>query len=110
MPWLVITDPFPPGFFLGPLQIRFYGISYAIAFIVGTAVATRHLARKGVDPELSSRIAFWTIVFGLIGARLYYDVQSGWWFYLTHPQHILAFWEGGMAFFGAIFASLIVLS
>jgi len=52
---------------------------------------------------------FWTIVFGLIGARLYYDVQSGWWFYLTHPQHIFAFWEGGMAFFGAIFASLIVL-
>jgi phosphatidylglycerol---prolipoprotein diacylglyceryl transferase len=107
--WLVITDPFPPGFFLGPLQIRFYGISYAIAFIVGTAVATRHLARKGVDPELSSRIAFWTIVFGLIGARLYYVVQSGWWFYLTHPQHIFAFWEGGMAFFGGIFASLIVL-
>ena len=109
MPFLTITDPFPPGFFLGPLQIRFYGISYAIAFILGTAVATRHLARKGVDPELSSRIAFWTIVFGLIGARLYYDVQSGWWFYLTHPQHIFAFWEGGMAFFGAIFASLIVL-
>src|SRR4029077_290109 len=61
------------------------------------------------DPELSGNIAFWTIVFGLIGARLYYDVQSGWWYYLTHPQHIFAFWEGGMAFFGAIFASLIVL-
>ena len=106
---LVITDPFPPGFFLGPLQIRFYGVAYAIGFIVGTAVATRHLARKGVDQDLSGRIAFWTIVFGLIGARLYYDVQSGWWFYLTHPAHIFAFWEGGMAFFGAIFASLIVL-
>jgi phosphatidylglycerol---prolipoprotein diacylglyceryl transferase len=109
VPWLVITDPFPPGFSLGPLQIRFYGLAYAVAFIVGTAVATRHLARKGVDPDLTGRIAFWTIVFGLIGARLYYDVQSGWWFYLTHPQHILAFWEGGMAFFGAIFASLLVL-
>jgi prolipoprotein diacylglyceryltransferase len=22
---------------------------------------------------------------------------------LTHPQHILAIWEGGMAFFGAVF-------
>ncbi|MGH7760435.1 MAG: prolipoprotein diacylglyceryl transferase [Candidatus Dormibacteraceae bacterium] len=109
MPWLVITDPLPPGFFVGPLQIRFYGIAYAIAFIVGTVVATRHLVRRGVDPEISNGIAFWTIVFGLIGARLYYVVQSGWWFYLTHPQHIFAFWEGGMAFFGAIFASLIVL-
>ena len=109
MPWLVITDPFPPGFYLGPLQIRFYGLAYAVAFIVGTAVATRHLERKGISSNVSGNIAFWTIVFGLIGARLYFDVQSGWWFYLTHPQHIFAFWEGGMAFFGGIFAALIVL-
>jgi phosphatidylglycerol:prolipoprotein diacylglycerol transferase len=107
--FLVITDPFPPGFFIGPIQIRFYGISYAIAFLVGTAVATRHLARRGVAPAVTSNIAFWAIVFGLIGARLYFVVQSGWWWYLTHPQHIFAFWEGGMAFFGGIFAVLIVL-
>lgn len=107
--FLVITDPWPPGFYLGPLQIRFYGIAYAIAFIVGTAVATRHLARKGVAPNVAGDIAFWTIVFGLIGARLYFVVQSGWWWYLTHPLHIFAVWEGGMAFFGAIFAALIVL-
>jgi phosphatidylglycerol:prolipoprotein diacylglycerol transferase len=109
MSWLVITDPFPPSFQLGPLPIRFYGLAYAIAFIVGTAVAGRHLARRGVPPNVTNDIAFWAIVFGLIGARLYFDVQSGWWFYLTHPQHILAFWEGGMAFFGAIFAAVTVL-
>ena len=109
MPFLVITDPLPPGFYLGPLQIRFYGIAYAIAFIVGTAVASRHLARRGVPRNVSGDIAFWAIVFGLIGARLYFVVQSGWWWYLTHPLHIFAVWEGGMAFFGAIFAALIVL-
>jgi phosphatidylglycerol:prolipoprotein diacylglycerol transferase len=109
VPFLVITDPFPPGFYLGPLQVRFYGIAYVIAFVVGTAVASRHLARRGVTPSLTSDIAFWAIVFGLIGARLYFVVQSGFWWYLTHPQHILAIWEGGMAFFGAIFAALIVL-
>lgn len=109
MPLLVITDPFPPGFFLGPLQIRFYGIAYAVAFVVGTVVATRHLSRRGVPSQVSGDIAFWAIVFGLIGARLYFVVQSGWWWYLTHPLHILAVWEGGMAFFGAIFAALIVL-
>jgi len=109
VPWLVITDPFPPSFYLGPLPIRFYGLAYAVAFIAGTAVAGRHLARRGVPANVTNDIAFWAIVFGLIGARLYFDVQSGWWFYLTHPQHILAFWEGGMAFFGAIFAAVAVL-
>jgi len=107
--WLVITDPFPPSFNIGPLPIRFYGLAYAIAFLVGTAVAGRHLVRRGVPANVTNDIAFWAIVFGLIGARLYFDVQSGWWFYLTHPQHILAFWEGGMAFFGAIFAAVTVL-
>jgi phosphatidylglycerol:prolipoprotein diacylglycerol transferase len=106
---LVITDPWPPGFYVGPLQIRFYGVAYAVAFLVATALATRHLTRRGVAPNVAGDIAFWAIVFGLIGARLYYVVQSGWWWYLTHPLHIFAFWEGGMAFFGAIFAVLIVL-
>lgn len=109
MPFLVITDPFPPGFHLGPLEIRFYGIAYVVAFVVGTAIARRHLMRRGVSPRVSSDIAFWAIVFGLVGARLYFVVQSGWWWYLTHPQHIFAIWEGGMAFFGAIFAALLVL-
>ncbi len=107
--WLVITDPFPPGIHVGPIELRFYGLAYAVAFLVGGWVATRHLAGRGVPPSVSQNIAFWTIVFGLIGARLYFVVQSGWWWYLTHPQHILAVWEGGMAFFGAIFAALIVL-
>jgi phosphatidylglycerol:prolipoprotein diacylglycerol transferase len=106
---LVITDPFPPGFHLGPLSLRWYGVAYAVAFLVGTAVAARHLARRGVPPSLTSDIAFWCIVFGLLGARLYFVVQSGWWWYLTHPLHILAFWEGGMAFYGAVFAVPIVL-
>ncbi len=107
--FLVITNPFPPGIHLGPFQLRFYGLAYAIAFLVGGWVAVRHLARRGVSRNVSENIAFWTIVFGLIGARLYYVVQSGWWWYLTHPVHIFAFWEGGMAFFGAIFAAVLTL-
>lgn len=106
---LVITDPLPPGIHIGLLQLRFYGLAYVIAFFAGTAIAARHLERRGVPRSVSSNIAFWTIVWGLLGARLYFVAQSGWWWYLTHPQHILAIWEGGMAFFGAIFASVMAL-
>ena len=106
---LVITNPFPPGFHLGPLQVHWYGVAYAVAFLVGTAVASRHLERRGVPGNVSADIAFWTIAAGLVGARLYFVVQSGWWWYLTHPQHILAFWEGGMAFYGAVFTAPVVL-
>ncbi len=106
---LVITDPLPPGIQLGPIPIRFYGLAYVAAFAVGLAVAGRHLARRGVPAQLVQDIGLWAIVFGMIGARLYFVVQNNFYWYLTHPQHIFAIWEGGMAFFGAIFGAVAVL-
>lgn len=80
------------------------------AFLAGLWLAGRHLRRHGVDPGLFERVSFWTIVAGLVGARLYYVVQNdpGW--YVRHPQHVLAAWEGGMAYFGAVIAALGVLA
>jgi len=51
------------------------------------------------------RILWWCVIIGLIGGRLYFVVQQPNFFsyYLAQPQHILATWEGGMAFYGAIF-------
>jgi phosphatidylglycerol---prolipoprotein diacylglyceryl transferase len=51
------------------------------------------------------RIFWWCVVAGLIGGRLYFVVQQPNLvsYYLAQPIHIIATWEGGMAFFGAIF-------
>jgi phosphatidylglycerol---prolipoprotein diacylglyceryl transferase len=107
---LTITIPFSPvALQLGPLAIRWYGIAYAVAFLVGGKLALAHTRRRGIPDPLTNSIIFWAIVCGLVGARLYFVVQSGLWWYLNHPAHILAFWEGGMAYFGAIFAVLAVL-
>jgi phosphatidylglycerol:prolipoprotein diacylglycerol transferase len=59
-----------------------------------------------------SKITVWTIVVGLIGGRLYYVLQQPDLFthYLPNPIHIIAFWEGGMAFFGAIIAGFLTLA
>ena len=40
------------------------------------------------------------VVGGIIGGRLYYVVQNDLGYFLTHPQNILATWQGGMAFYG----------
>ena len=106
-PPAVITIPFDPiALHLGPVAIHWYGIGYVVAFLVGGWVVTRHMVARGMDRDTVSSLLFWTIVVGLVGARLYYVVQSGPGFYLTHPQFILAVWQGGMAFYGAVFAGV----
>ena len=108
MPLIVI--PFSPiAFQIGPLQIHWYGIAYAVAFVVAGAVAVRHAVAHGIPSRDAEAILTWCIPIGLVGGRLYFVVQSDFGWYLTHPEHILAIWEGGMAFFGAIFASLAVI-
>jgi phosphatidylglycerol:prolipoprotein diacylglycerol transferase len=100
---LVIDVSFSPILFtLGPLSVGWYGLAYVAALAVGLLVAGRHLASRGLSENEYSDLAFWAIVVGLLGARLYYDAQSGFGYYLTNPQHLLAAWEGGMAYFGAI--------
>ncbi|MGH7639622.1 MAG: prolipoprotein diacylglyceryl transferase [Candidatus Dormibacteria bacterium] len=99
----VIQIGLDPVFHLGPLSIHWYGVGYAVAILVGLWVALPYAERHGVPRALTGRIAFWTIVLGLIGGRLFYDLQSGAAYYITHPLEIFAVWQGGMAFFGAIF-------
>ena len=101
----LIVFPFSPiALQLGPLSVRWYGIGYAVAFLVAGAVIRPYVASRGIPRRAFDDALFWSIIAGLVGARLYYDVQSGALYYLTHPVHILAFWEGGMAYFGAVFS------
>lgn len=109
--WLRIGPPYiyinidPVFIHIGPLALRWYGLMYAVAILVGIQVAMGYANRKGITTGMVYRIVWWCILAGLIGGRLYFVVQQPNFFsyYLPHPEHILATWEGGMAFYGAIF-------
>ena len=109
--WLRIGPPYiyinidPAIAHLGPLKLNWYGLMYAVAILVGIQVAMGYANRKGITTSMVYRIVWWCILAGLIGGRLYFVVQQPNFFsyYLPHPEHILATWEGGMAFYGAIF-------
>jgi phosphatidylglycerol---prolipoprotein diacylglyceryl transferase len=119
---VVLDSPGPLGFItinldpvlhLGPLPIHWYGIMYALAFLVAYQFGVLPYAtRRGIPKAISEKITVWTIVFGLLGGRLYYVVQQPnlWQNYVLHPINIIAFWQGGMAFFGAIIVGFITLA
>jgi phosphatidylglycerol:prolipoprotein diacylglycerol transferase len=109
--WLNIGPPYiyinidPVLVHLGPLAVRWYGLMYVIGILIGLWIIKGYTTRKGIDQDMVYRVLWWCVIAGLIGGRLYFVVQqsnfvSG---YLLQPQNILATWEGGMAFYGAIF-------
>jgi len=108
--WLRI-DPYihinidPVIFYIGPLALRWYGLMYVVGIMMGLWFIKGYTTRKGISQDQVYRVLWWCVIGGLIGGRLYFVVQQPNFvsFYLTQPQNILATWEGGMAFFGAIF-------
>lgn len=88
---------------VGPIAIHWYGLMYVVGIMVGLRLAFPYLNGFGIDQERSYQIFWPTLVACLVGGRLYYVVQSNLGWYLRHPARILATWEGGMAFYGAVF-------
>ncbi len=100
----IVIDMDPVAFRLGNIAVHWYGLMYVVAIVVAARVCLVIAPRLGADVEQLWSYFPWAVAAGLIGGRLYYVVQNRQGYYLSHPQHILAFWEGGMAFFGAIIA------
>ena len=109
----IVVINIDPVLHLGPFNIHWYGIMYAVAFLAAYRWGALPLTtRSGVSRAVAEKITMWTIVFGLLGGRLYYVLQQPNLVhdYLQNPVNIIAFWNGGMAFFGAIIAGFITLA
>lgn len=87
---------------IGGLKVHWYGIMIAIGLYVAIQVALREATRRGMSRDQLMNVALVAAVLGIIGGRLYYVVQNHPGFYLHHPAEIIAVWQGGMAFFGAM--------
>ena len=81
-----------------------YGLLISLSILCCILVV--HSLIKNEDEEIFWGVAFWTIVSGIIGARIYH-VLSNFQFYLNNPVIILEVWNGGLGIWGAIIGGLI---
>lgn len=94
---------------LGPLQIRYYGLFYALGFAIAYFIIY-YLAKKRQLTITKDDVADF-LVYGItgviLGARLAYVVFYNPLFYLQNPLEVFAVWHGGLSFHGGLAGAII---
>ncbi len=99
----------PLLFQIGPFQIRFYGLMYAIGILCGLYLIRREVRRKHVqlsDDELLNFVML-AVIGGILGARLYYVIFN-WDFYGKNLAEIVKVWHGGLAIHGGMIGGILM--
>ena len=105
----IIWDVSPVIFTLGPLSVRWYGLAFAVGFIVGYNIVAKMFKHEGAPEKWLGILLAYLMVGTLIGARLGHVFFYEWDYYSQHPGDILKIWEGGLASHGGTIANIIAL-
>jgi phosphatidylglycerol---prolipoprotein diacylglyceryl transferase len=105
----IIWDVSPEIFPNWGLPVRWYGLLFASAFIVGQWILTRIYKAEGRTEHDVDIITLYMIVGTVVGARLGHTLFYAPGYYLSNPIEILKIWEGGLASHGATIGILLAL-
>ena len=92
----------------GLIKIHWYGIFIVLAILICLKLVLILAKKKNINSDQVYDLAFYLILFGLIGGRIY-AVLLEWQYYFDYPWEIVAVWHGGLAIHGAIIGSVITL-
>lgn len=93
----------PEIFSVGPIAIRWYGLTYVVAFAVCYWLGRKRLAtHSSFTVKQWNDLLFWAIVGTLLGGRIGYVLFYGFDRFLSDPLWAVRVWEGGMAFHGGL--------
>lgn len=93
---------------LGFIQIYWYSIFIFLGVFFASLVILRECKKQNINQNFIINLIFYGVIFGLIGARLYY-VAFNLDYYLKYPIEILEVWNGGLAIHGGILFGLITV-
>ncbi len=91
---------------IGPFTLYSYGLMLVLAFITATSLAMKQAKREGRSTELIFNLAFFVVVWGVIGARIFYVLENIR-YYLNNPLDIIMLQRGGLSWFGGLLAASI---
>ena len=99
--------PDPIAFTLGPLNIGWYGICYAVGLAAAYLVMVRLARLAGEDPDVVGNGIIIVAIAALIGGRLYHVIDQ-WHLYADDPMKIILPPYSGLGVYGGILTGTIV--
>ena len=87
-------------------NVYYYSLCILLGVIVAYILITREGKKQGLPKEFISDLIFYTLIIGILGARVYYCVFNLD-YYLANPSEILKIYNGGLAIHGGVIAGLI---
>ncbi len=105
----VITWTADPALYSGFIEVRWYGLFFAIGFLVGYAIEERMFRHEGAPEKWLDSLFIYVVVATIIGARLGHCLFYDWGYYSQHPLEILKVWQGGLASHGGAIGIIIAI-
>ena len=91
------------------VKVRWYGLMFAIGFLVGYKIVDKMFKKEGVPADWIDKLLLWVVGATIIGARLGHVFFYAWDQYKDDPIKILYIWEGGLASHGGTIAIIIAV-
>ena len=89
-----------PDLISHPLTIRWYGLMFALGFLIGYEIVARMFRHEGSPERWLGLLLMWTVAGTIIGARLGHCFFYEWDYYSANPGEIIKVWKGGLASHG----------
>lgn len=109
IPDFIIWNADPVLFSLGPLSVRWYGLMFAVGFLIGYDIVWRMFRHEGAPEKWLGILLLFLVAGCVVGARLGHVFFYEWDYYRQHPSEILMVWEGGLASHGGTIAIMLNL-
>ncbi len=104
-----ITWTANPNLYDGFVTVRWYGLMFAIGFLVGYEIVYRIFKHEGAPERWLAPLFFYVVIATVLGARLGHVFFYEWDHYSQHPGDILKIWEGGLASHGGTIGIIIAI-
>lgn len=98
---MIYWDVSPDIVTIGPITIRWYGLLFALSFIIGYQIMLMIFNKENRSEKDLNDLVWYMVGGTVIGARLGHCLFYNPDYYLSHPIEILLVWKGGLASHGA---------